>query len=91
MYVFKIIPFLNPDGVYNGCYRSDTMGHNLNRVYLGPCKDIHPSIYAVRKLIMYVLIILLFRLGTNIRNNLDPQFLFVVVVVVDKKGIIIAE
>lgn len=52
MYIFKIVPFLNPDGVYNGYYRSDTMGHNLNRVYLGPSKDIHPSIYAVRKLIM---------------------------------------
>jgi hypothetical protein len=51
LYVFKIIPFLNPDGVYNGFYRSDTLGHNLNRVYLNPKVDRHPSIYAVRKLI----------------------------------------
>lgn len=51
LYVFKIIPFLNPDGVYNGFYRSDTLGHNLNRVYLNPKIDRHPSIYAVRKLI----------------------------------------
>lgn len=53
MYVFKIVPFLNPDGVYNGCYRSDTLGHNLNRVYLKPNQQTQPSIYAVRKLIRY--------------------------------------
>lgn len=53
LYVFKIIPFLNPDGVFNGLYRSDTLGHNLNRVYLTPRLDRHPSIYAVRKLIRF--------------------------------------
>lgn len=54
MYVFKIVPFLNPDGVYNGMYRSDTLGHNLNRVYLNPRLDTQPSIYAVRKIIRFV-------------------------------------
>ncbi|GAB0098302.1 cytosolic carboxypeptidase-like protein 5 [Sergentomyia squamirostris] len=53
LYVFKIVPFLNPDGVYNGLYRSDTLGHNLNRVYLNPSPETHPSIYAVRKLIRF--------------------------------------
>lgn len=53
MYVFKIVPFLNPDGVFNGCYRSDMLGQNLNRVYLAPKIDTQPSIYAVRKLIRY--------------------------------------
>uniref|UniRef100_A0A336LX69 CSON004345 protein n=1 Tax=Culicoides sonorensis TaxID=179676 RepID=A0A336LX69_CULSO len=53
MYVFKIVPFLNPDGVFNGLYRSDVLGHNLNRVYLNPNKDTQPSIYAARKLIRY--------------------------------------
>lgn len=53
MYVFKVVPFLNPDGVYNGLYRSDTLGHNLNRVYLNPRLDTQPTIYAVRKLIRF--------------------------------------
>lgn len=51
MYVFKIVPFLNPDGVCNGHYRSDTLGHNLNRVYTSPDPKKHPSIYAVRRLL----------------------------------------
>lgn len=55
--MFKIVPFLNPDGVYNGLYRSDTLGHNLNRVYLNPRLDTQPSIYAVRKIIRFVVFI----------------------------------
>lgn len=51
--MFKIVPFLNPDGVFNGLYRSDTLGHNLNRVYLNPRLDTQPSIYAVRKIIRF--------------------------------------
>lgn len=55
MYVFKIVPFLNPDGVFNGLYRSDMLGQNLNRVYLSPLIESQPAIYAVRRLIRYVL------------------------------------
>ncbi len=50
-YVFKIIPILNPDGVYRGHYRMDQFGQNLNRYYLEPELQKQPSIYAAKKLL----------------------------------------
>jgi murein tripeptide amidase MpaA len=35
-FVFKIVPMINPDGVYRGYFRSDTKGINLNRLYNTP-------------------------------------------------------
>lgn len=51
LFVFKIVPFLNPDGVFNGSYRTDSLGQNLNRVYLAPTQERQPTIFAVRKLL----------------------------------------
>ena len=35
-FVFKVVPMLNPDGVYRGYYRLDTFAQNLNRYYIDP-------------------------------------------------------
>ena len=51
-YVFKIMPCLNPDGVVRGEWRFDTQGVNLNRQYLDPSPEQHPSIYAAKKTIL---------------------------------------
>lgn len=51
-YVFKVIMMLNPDGVSRGYYRLDTMGCNLNRMYLNPSKVDHPTIWATRKAVV---------------------------------------
>ena len=52
-FVVKMIPMLNPDGVSCGYYRTDTRGVNLNRVYLNPDPQLHPSIFAAKSIMLY--------------------------------------
>ena len=53
-FVFKVVPMLNPDGVINGNYRSSLAGCDLNRRWKNPSKILHPTIYAVKKLVHQV-------------------------------------
>ena len=53
LYVFKLVPMLNPDGVKAGFYRSDLRGTNLNRVYINPDPALHPTIAACRALLLH--------------------------------------
>lgn len=52
-YVFKIVPMLNPDGVYRGHYRSDTLGQNLNRCYDAPHPEKQPAVNRVMRLLTH--------------------------------------
>ena len=50
-YVIKVVPMLNPDGVYRGHFRMDQFGQNLNRYYLDPDPVLQGPIFAAKKLI----------------------------------------
>lgn len=52
-FVFKLIPMLNPDGVVDGHYRTNSQGLNLNRVYLIADPENHPSVHAARTLLLH--------------------------------------
>lgn len=49
-FVFKLVPMINPDGVYHGHYRMDLFGQNLNRFYINPDIQKQPSVFGVKKL-----------------------------------------
>lgn len=44
-FVFKIVPFLNPDGVIVGNYRCGLMGQDLNRQWIGSSSKFYPINY----------------------------------------------
>lgn len=52
-YVFKIVPMINPDGVFRGHFRTDTRGNDLNRQYASPSINQHPTVFAIRELLTY--------------------------------------
>ncbi|NXN18774.1 CBPC4 carboxypeptidase, partial [Indicator maculatus] len=53
-FIFKIIPMLNPDGVINGNQRCSLSGDDLNRQWLTPNSQLHPTIYHAKGLLYYL-------------------------------------
>lgn len=54
LFVIKVVPMLNPDGVARGHFRLDTLDQNLNRYYENPDPERQPAIYAVKKVIAQI-------------------------------------
>lgn len=52
--IFKIIPMLNPDGVFLGNYRSNLMGVDLNRSWHIATPWAHPTLRAVVDMLLAV-------------------------------------
>lgn len=46
--MFKVVPMLNPDGVYHGTYRCSLNGYDLNRCWRTPTAWKHPTIAALK-------------------------------------------
>ncbi|XP_006499709.1 cytosolic carboxypeptidase 2 isoform X13 [Mus musculus] len=55
IFVFKVIPMLNPDGVIVGNYRCSLAGRDLNRHYKTVLKDSFPCIWYTKNMIKRLL------------------------------------
>ena len=51
VFVFKIIPMLNPDGVIVGNYRCSLSGRDLNRNYKSQLKEAYPTVWHTKELV----------------------------------------
>lgn len=51
MFIFKVIPMLNPDGVINGNYRANLAGKDLNRQYLKPHQLVEPPVFYMKQML----------------------------------------
>jgi len=77
-FIFKLVPMINPDGVANGHYRADTLGMNLNRLYLECSLEQQPSVFAICRAIqqMHARGELLFYVDLHAHANKRGCFLF---------------
>ncbi|XP_050812676.1 cytosolic carboxypeptidase 2 isoform X5 [Gopherus flavomarginatus] len=55
LFIFKVVPMLNPDGVIVGNYRCSLAGRDLNRNYQTVLKESFPCIWHTRRMIQRVL------------------------------------
>ncbi|BHF83644.1 hypothetical protein SprV_0902678700 [Sparganum proliferum] len=51
MFIFKIVPLLNPDGVICGNHRCSLAARDLNRQWINPSPTLHPTIYHTKCLV----------------------------------------
>jgi hypothetical protein len=51
LYLIKLVPMLNPDGVVNGNHRTSLTGADLNRRWKQPSKMLHPTIYSMKRMV----------------------------------------
>ena len=49
--IFKLVPMMNPDGVFLGNTMGNLLGQDLNRHWHEPDRFLHPGLHAVRQLI----------------------------------------
>lgn len=54
--VFKIVPFLNPDGVVNGHHRTGLYGVDLNRHWSTPAPDVCPTVYSLKHVCIVIVV-----------------------------------
>ena len=47
--ILKVVPMLNPDGVFLGNYRCNSIGLDLNRMWHAPLPDTAPTIHSMRQ------------------------------------------
>ena len=52
LYLIKVVPMMNPDGVLVGNSRTSFAGCDLNRRWLKPNEIIHPEIYYTKEMIL---------------------------------------
>eukprot|EP01119_Soliformovum_irregulare_P024768 TRINITY_DN8972_c0_g1_i1.p1 TRINITY_DN8972_c0_g1~~TRINITY_DN8972_c0_g1_i1.p1 ORF type:complete len:725 (-),score=145.33 TRINITY_DN8972_c0_g1_i1:23-1876(-) len=53
-YIFKLVPMLNMDGVVEGNHRCGLTGVDLNRQWLNPDRQVHPTIYYAKHLLLHI-------------------------------------
>jgi hypothetical protein len=53
--IFKIVPFLNGDGVFFGNHRTSLCGQDLNRRWADPSREHTPTIYWAKELLRSIL------------------------------------
>lgn len=52
MAIVKVVPMLNPDGVFLGNYRCSSLGLDLNRMWDAPSPCLSPTLHRVRDLLL---------------------------------------